>query len=234
MSSSADYDLVMTLSRTGDTPTHRPSLSAAERAYNAISSAILAGDFKEGEFLDEVELSTFVGTSRTPVREALRQLHEQRFIDILPRRGTQVHVISAQELREIYSTRLVLEAHAITEVINCGLGLPPGTDDLIAEMKKHGEERDWVAVAKADQRFHFSFVEHTGNEVLANLYSSLRPRQIRLSTRTISSAPDRLPIIHSEHAALARAVNDKDLDAALSTLASHLRQVPNVMSSFQA
>lgn len=234
MSSIADYDLGMTLNNTGGSAAERPSLSAAERAYIAISNAILAGDFKEGEFLDEKELSARVGTSRTPVREALRQLHEQRFIDILPRRGAQVHVISARELKEIYSTRLVLEAHAIGEIINLGLGVPAGIDELAEAILKHGERGDWVATAEADQRFHAAFVEHTGNEVLASLFDSLRPRQIRLSVRTISTAPDRLSTIHQEHTDLLRAVNNRDFALARATLEAHLSQVPDIMNSFQA
>lgn len=206
--------------------------SAGDRAYEWISHAILTGEFQEGQFLDEVELSHAVGTSRTPVREALHRLQAERFIDILPRRGAQVRVISARELEEVYATRFVIESHAISEIIERNNGAPAPSTSIAETLYEAGQNRRWNDVARNDQRFHSLIVAQAGNGVLSDLYNSLRPRQIRVSVRTISTAPDRLATIHREHLGILECIRQGDTEKALDTLRQHLQPIPSLMRTF--
>lgn len=206
--------------------------SASRRAYEWIKEAILTGDFHEGEFLDEVELSHAVGTSRTPVREALHRLQAERFIDILPRRGAQVRIISARELTEVYATRFVIESHAFKEIIASGRTLPDESTYLANELTRAGLEGRWNDVAQADQQLHSLFVAYAGNDVMSELYNSLQPRQVRLAVRTVTTAPERLETINDEHVSLIEHINAGDLDAAVSELKKHLDHIPSLMSTF--
>ena len=206
--------------------------SAGQRAYEWIRDAILRGDFAEGEFIDEVALSERVNTSRTPVREALQRLQVERYIDLLPRRGAQVRVVTAAEMREIYQARILLESDALRGICRRHAGSPDEAEALLAEMEQAGEARDWNAYARLDYRFHAAIVRHHGNAVIADLYDALQPRQVRLGTRTMMEAPARLPTIESEHRQLVAAMQAHDADTCVSVLSTHLREVPELVDAF--
>ena len=136
--------------------------SARERAYDWIGNAILTGVFTEGEFLDEIALAREVGTSRTPVREALHRLQAERFVELVPRRGAQVRVVNATEMHEIYQARFVIEADAVSRICGRRQGSPSDSRELIEAMEAAARDRDWNQVAQLDQLFHSSIVRHRG------------------------------------------------------------------------
>ncbi len=207
-------------------------LSAGQRAYEWIRDAILRGEFAEGEFIDEVALSEQVNTSRTPVREALQRLQVERYIELLPRRGAQVRVVTAVEMREIYQARFLLESEALRTICARRAGAPESADSLIADMEAAGQARDWNTFAQLDQMFHAAIVRHQRNAVIADLYDTLQPRQVRLGTRTLVEAPGRLITIESEHRELMKAMRAADTDACVSVLRTHLREVPELVDAF--
>lgn len=86
--------------------------SAADRAYEKIRSEILAGAFEAGARLREEELSTTLGMSRTPIREALRRLSAEGIVEFSTNRGAQVTSWSDEELNEIFDLRALLESYA--------------------------------------------------------------------------------------------------------------------------
>lgn len=206
--------------------------SASSRAYEWIRGAILTGVFREGEFLDEVELSNSVGTSRTPVREALHRLQAERFIDILPRRGAQVRMISARELEEVYATRFIIESHAFEEIINNDRGVPARAMEIAEEFYTAGKARRWNDTAQLDQQLHSLLVAHAGNGVMSELYDSLQPRQVRLAVRTVTTAPERLSTIHSEHLAILKNLKEGNRDGAVTAIRRHLDRIPSLMRTF--
>ncbi|MEU0491434.1 GntR family transcriptional regulator [Nocardiopsis changdeensis] len=206
--------------------------SARERAYEWIGEAILSGRYAEGQFLDEVALAGEVGTSRTPVREALHRLQAESFVELVPRRGAQVRVVTSTEMKEIYQARFVIESHAATEICRHRRGAPADARGLIEAMEAAGRERDWNTMARLDQAFHGSIVRHRGNAVLAEMYEAMRPRQVRLSVRTITEAPERLDTIEREHRMIADRLAEHDGEAAVAVLATHLREVPEVVRAF--
>ncbi len=197
-----------------------------------IGAAILAGTFAEGEFLDEAVLAREVGTSRTPVREALHRLQAERFVDLVPRRGAQVRVVTATEMRQIYQARFVIEANAIGKICDRRLGAPPEAPELIEALETAGRNQDWNEFAQLDQRFHSCIVQHQGNAVLAQMYDSLRPRQVRLAVRTITQGPERFPTIEREHRELEAALNAHDASLSTRILNVHLQEVPELVRAF--
>ncbi|RJN31886.1 GntR family transcriptional regulator [Nesterenkonia natronophila] len=222
-------------SQDGDAPRKgaaRPRPSARERAHTWISSAILAGDFAEGEFLDEITLAREVGTSRTPVREAFHRLQAEGFVDLVPRRGAQVRVINARELEEIYQARFLIESEAILRICRKRKGAPERLEELLDGMETAGRKKDWRLSAKLDQEFHLSIVQQQGNDVVSEMYESLGPRHVRLAVRTLVEAPERLPTIQAEHRELANALQSHDGSYGVQVLRKHLRIVPEVVEAF--
>lgn len=208
--------------------------SASQRAYGWIRDAILSGEYAEGEFIDEVALAARVSTSRTPVREALQRLQVERYVDLLPRRGAQVRVVTALEMREIYQARSVLESAALRTICQRQAGVPARARVLIEEMEQAGQVGDWNGFAQLDQQFHAEIVRHQGNAVIAELYDSLQPRQVRLGTRTLVEAPSRLTTIEREHRELVAALDTNDAEASVEVLRRHLREIPELVDAFSA
>lgn len=208
--------------------------SASQRAYGWIRDAILSGEFAEGEFIDEVALAARVNTSRTPVREALQRLQVERYVDLLPRRGAQVRVVTALEMREIYQARFVLESDALRTICQRQAGVPDSARALIEKMEQAGQSHDWNGFAQLDQMFHAEIVRHRRNAVIAELYDSLQPRQVRLGTRTLVEAPARLTTIEHEHRELIAALDRHDADASVEVLRRHLREIPELVDAFSA
>ncbi|WP_193044856.1 GntR family transcriptional regulator [Mycolicibacterium baixiangningiae] len=208
--------------------------SAGQRAYEWIRDAILDGEFAEGEFIDEVALAARVNTSRTPVREALQRLQVERYVDLLPRRGAQVRVVTAAEMREIYQARFVLESDALRRICQRQAGMPESARGLIEEMAQAGRDHDWNRFAQLDQLFHSEIVRHQRNAVIAELYDALQPRQVRLGTRTLVEAPARLATIEREHRELVAALDRNDAEASVDVLRRHLREIPELVDAFSA
>lgn len=206
--------------------------SARERAYEWIVDAILSGVFTEGEFLDEIALAGEVGTSRTPVREALHRLQAERFVELVPRRGAQVRVLNTTEMREVYQARFVIESDAVTKICGRDRGSPPDLRKTLEAMEAAGRARDWNRHAQLDQLFHSSIVHHQGNAVLAEMYDSMRPRHVRLAVRTMTEMPERLETIEREHRELAAALEDNDGPRSVAVLNAHLREVPELIQAF--
>lgn len=210
-----------------------PPLSAPQRAYAWISSAILSGHYAEGEFLDEARLSQDVGTSRTPVREALLRLRAERYVDLVPHRGAQVHVMRPRELREIYQARFVIESDAIDRICRNCKGAPSGASSLLDRMEAAGRDEEWLQFAKMDQQLHSSIVQHQGNSVINEMYEYLGPRHTRLAVRTLTEATWRLETIQSEHRQLLSALEAHDADRGIDVLRRHLREIPEIVGVLQ-
>ncbi len=84
----------------------------SDMAYDYIRKRILNGEFPPGKALMTEWLSTEIGISRTPVRDALRQLESDGLVSIRPRLGASVKQMNVKEFREICDLRLALESHA--------------------------------------------------------------------------------------------------------------------------
>ncbi|MGA9871783.1 MAG: GntR family transcriptional regulator, partial [Rhodococcus sp. (in: high G+C Gram-positive bacteria)] len=159
-------------------------------------------------------------------------LHAERYVDLVPRRGAQVRVTTATELQELYETRLIIESAALTKICRQRRGAPTEAPEILEAMAETGARQEWFDFARLDQKFHYSLVNHGANAVLTDLYSTMRPRHIRLSVRTITEAPDRRETIEREHREIVDALDADDEALAVRTLNSHLRSVPELMHAF--
>jgi GntR family transcriptional regulator of vanillate catabolism len=92
------------MSRTDPHPNH---------CYATLRALVLAGRFEMGERLGEDRLASELGTSRTPVRAALARLVADGYVTYSPHRGHRMKVYSADDVREIYACRAVLESEAV-------------------------------------------------------------------------------------------------------------------------
>lgn len=202
---------------------------ARERVYLYVREQILRGRFAGGSFVEEEAISSAMGVSRTPVREAFHRLEAERFIDLLPRRGALVRQVTAQELLDLYEARRMIEGHAIGRICREEIPLPAEMSDILGELERL-PQGDHFGRIELNRRFHFVMVAAVGNGVLSELYQSLGARQQRVAMTAISTDPSRTVRISREHEALLAALRSWNEAEALAVLEQHLRPVMGVIS----
>ncbi|MEO6828042.1 MAG: GntR family transcriptional regulator [Microbacteriaceae bacterium] len=148
---------------------------AVELAYRSIRSQILSGEQAGGQWLRESELAASIGVSRTPVREALRQLAAEGLVRHERNRGVQVQSWTFADLEDAYTLRSRIEPWG------CGLAAASGQAD-IAELKRLADAMDAVVAAphqdfdvltELNSRFHGTILQASGNERLRAVLASL-------------------------------------------------------------
>src|SRR5512140_2192132 len=87
-------------------------LTLREKIIETIRDAIMSGALKPGEKVAEPELAERFGISRTPIREAFRQLESEGFLVVIPRKGAVVVSFSPKEIEEFYAIKSILEGYA--------------------------------------------------------------------------------------------------------------------------
>lgn len=176
----------------------RNSLSRVEWVYRTLKHSILSNEFYPGYQALEPELAKHLGVSRTPVREALIRLENERLIELIPRRGMRVVPLVPSDMREIYQVLTSLEASAIEALTRRGLD---GAGEALLErdidaMHQALDLDDLSAWAEADERFHQHLVEFSGNARLASIVSSLRDQCRRAQSVTLKLRPRPADSVH--------------------------------------
>lgn len=216
-------------------------------AYDYIRKAILNGEYQPGQPLLEAELAQKTGVSRTPVREALRQLESEGLITIRTNLGAVVKSMSMKEFREMSEVRQALESGA------AGLAALHRSD---ADLKAIGTALDKMAraveaiakdtkesgallkeIIREDIRFHLAILDAAGNDLLKKeilrlhlikrVVSNLHPDMARIQPSTSEKA--KRDIRRGESLASHRKVYDAiykgDALAAKSAMEQHIQEV---------
>jgi len=209
--------------------------SLHDQAVEQIRDLIIEGHLEPGHRIDEAALTTELGISRTPFREALRTLAAEGLIEIRPSRGSRVRKLSTEEVHGL----LELQAHL--ESLAGRLACERATDaeiagllDLHDRMIVLYEARDRLPYYKLNQEFHTRLAEAAGNSVLAETQRSLQARLKRI--RFIGNRrPDFWSAAVHEHAEMAEALRARDGSRLAETMERHLKntwdRVRNVISS---
>ncbi|WP_329240253.1 GntR family transcriptional regulator [Actinoallomurus sp. NBC_01490] len=159
---------------------------AVDRVYERLRSAILAGEYRPAERLGEAELAGLTGSSRTPVREALRRLEVEGLVEVLPHRGARVSEWSREDLEEIYDLRLLLEGFAAmraAERIKAeGVDRMEELCGLIERVAAPGPAQDLDQVTELNAEFHDIVRDAAANARLMTLLNAVV--QVPLVVRT--------------------------------------------------
>jgi len=194
----------------------------SERLRESIEEEIATGKLLPGSRLDEVELATRFGVSRTPIREALRLLLGEGLVETRPQRGAVVAQVTPQRLIEMFEVMAELEAMCAR------LAARRMSDAELAEVEAAHEAcrgsaaaRDADAYFYANERFHYAIYAASHNTFLfeqaAALQRKLRPyRRLQLRVR---NRPQRS---FEEHQAILDALREGDADKAQQSIRSHV------------
>ena len=202
--------------------------SLSSRVFQRIRDDILKGKYKEHDELRENTIGKELGDSRTPVREALRQLELEGLVSIIPNKGAYVTGISPKDVSDIYMIRSMLEglcARWATENI---------TDEQLDEldeimllsefhMKREGGGSA-EQMAELDGKFHAILYEASDSRILSHVLLDFH-KYVQLARKTSVVAEERARKSIREHKQLLRAIRDKDADLAEQLANEHILHV---------
>lgn len=197
--------------------------------FNNIRDAITTGELKQGERLLEKQLSEKIGVSRTPIREALRKLEIEGFVEMIPRKGAMVAVISEKDIGEVLDIRACLEALAARLACqNMTDEILENLENAMKEFETAASENDIDKMAKADTSFHDLIFEASYNNRLVQLIYNLREQIHRFRIVYLNDKKCIRDII-KEHSKLMAAMRLKDSDKAAGVAHTHIVKQKNAV-----
>lgn len=189
-------------------------LTLREKILETIRDDILTGVLKPGGKVPEPELAERFGISRTPIREAFRQLESEGYLTVIPRRGAVVVSFSAADIREFYAIKGILEGfaarHACERLTERELDRLKSVNDRLRTLAESGDVKQFF---KIHNDFHEMFIRASGNDTLFDLIASLVKRFQRLRIASLSY-PGRMLRSVTEHDKIIEAFRSRSVELA--------------------
>ena len=202
--------------------------SLGGRVFQKIREDILNGKYKENDELRENTIGKELGVSRTPVREALRQLELEGLVTIIPNRGAYVTGISHKDIWDIYVIRSMLEGlcarWAVEHITDAQLD--ELEEKILLSEFQMKKESGFSAeqIAALDGRFHSLMYEASGSRILRHVLADFHNY---VQTARLSSvvSEDRARKSIREHRQILRAIRDRDAEMAEQLANEHIMHV---------
>lgn len=203
------------------TTPHR-DMPQGSNAYERLLEELRQGHIGPGTRLREAELAQRFGLSRTPIREALRQLEADGIVVHLPRVGAAVRRLGYAEVMELYEMRAVLEGTASR------LAARAASDIEIAELETlntemAGGEGDAVRVSKLNRQFHLTLLDAAKNRFLIRSMATISRTLMILGPSTLTDVA-RVREAVEEHARLITTIRTRDAEAAERVMRAHIER----------
>lgn len=206
-------------------PNGSTSSTRAEEIRQLLADEIVRGRLPPGLPLEEIELARKFGVSRTPVREAIRQLEATGLAEARPRRGAVVAGVSRERLEEMFHVMLELEALCAKEAARC---MTPRERTALVELHEKGEPialgDDPNAYVRYNLVFHDAIYLGAHNSYLAELTQTVRKR-LAPFRRVQFFGPGRLASSHVEHGKVVEAIARGAPEQAADAMRAHIRVV---------
>ncbi len=202
------------------------------RVFHKLREDILSGKYDDYEELREVAISEEMGVSRTPVREAFRQLELEGLIQIIPNKGAYVTGITEKDVKDIYMIRSLLEglcARWATEHI---------TSEQLEELEEnvylgsfHAQKGHHEQLAQLDNRFHDILYAACHSKMLEHQLKDFHEYVLRVRRKALSNVT-RGKLANEEHAGILEAIKSGDPDKAEQLANRHIiNAYENMMKS---
>lgn len=192
------------------------------KVFNHILEGILSGRFRAGDSLVETTLAKEIGVSRTPVREAIRQLEREGLVHSIPNKGVFVNGLSKKDIEDIYRIRSLNEGIAVRWAAErMDEEQRRQLEETANLMEFYTEKNDMEQVARLDIRFHTLIYEASNSRVLGHILSTLLVyvQQARLGSLKV---PQRAQKALIEHKAILDAIIAGNGDLAEALMKEHI------------
>ncbi|MCR4434657.1 MAG: GntR family transcriptional regulator [Clostridiales bacterium] len=197
--------------------------SLRARVFNQLQNDILNGKYQYGESLIETKLCDELGVSRTPIREAIRQLELEGLVMSIPNKGTIVKGITSKDIEDIWTIRMMIEGLAArwaTEKMT-----PEELEELkeAVELEEFYTQKNGVEqLLKFDSRFHEIMYRASKSNPLMQTLSAFH-HYIRRARSASLCSPGRARKVLEEHKAILQAMMEGDADKAEKLTIEHVR-----------
>lgn len=203
---------------------------STEKAYYKIREMILEGVFQPGDHLSEEQLSTAIGVSRTPIRDALRRLEGDYFVSIRANRGARVRGWDAEDIEDLFQLRAIIEGFAARRAAERAnrqqiLVLFDQINRIDAALSQKPKP-DIDAFLEANNLFHRVVCEASGNGRLSDMVDSLVAQAVVVRTAKGYSIDD-LRRSNFHHKEMADAIAAGDGDLAETVMKTHILTAGN-------
>jgi GntR family transcriptional regulator, rspAB operon transcriptional repressor len=206
---------------------------ARAHVYAALRDAIVAGQLAPGRQISENELAALLGVSRTPIREALQRLSEERLVAIVPQLGTFVTHISEAAVGDAQFVREALECSAIrSTALRARDADLAALEAVIRRQDAAREANDFDAFYVLDDELHHLLCDLSGHEIAWALSQRAKGHLNRIR-RLSMPEPGYMMEMIAEHRAVVAAVAAHDPDEAERTLRHHLRMVLSTLPAIR-
>lgn len=196
---------------------------------------IIKGELTPGQKLNEIELSSHLGISRPPLREAFRVLENEHLVTSIPRKGCYVTQVSMEDCRHIYEAREMIECYAVELLKAQSVGDLPEVAAAVTsaspDLPQHAYENRGEIKGSRNPfpDFHIKLVESTGNLWVIHLYSSISSNLARY--QYMCFVPDILAKVQEEHEQILDYIKRGDYDQAKDLLRSHINSFFKVIEN---
>ncbi|MBR1391289.1 MAG: GntR family transcriptional regulator [Lachnospiraceae bacterium] len=208
------------------------SYSLSGRVFHRLREDILSGRYHANEELREKTIGDELGVSRTPVREALRQLELEGLVKIIPNKGAIVEGISVADIKDIYAIRAHLEGlcagWAATRITEQQLA---ALEENVFLVEFHEAKGNYAQMLELDNRFHDLLYEASGSRMLSQELVNLHHYVERVRKITLSM-PERVIKSNNEHRQIVEALKQHDEDRAEKLANRHIRNAMANMDKY--
>jgi DNA-binding GntR family transcriptional regulator len=195
--------------------------SAPEMIRDGLREAILTGVYDEGQQLRQDELAVQFGTSRIPVREALRQLESEGLVELQVNKGAVVKGLSIEDVLEMLDIRIALECRALKLAIpNMAVEDLDAAESILAEYESSTNPATW---GELNWQFHWTLYLPCQRQRLLALIESNYGHVSRFVRRLVSTAAGKTKP-QQDHADLLRLCKEGDVKSAVALLDKHIEQ----------
>ena len=204
-----------------------------EKAYQKIRDAIINGGLKPGERLIEQKICKDFKIGRSPLRESLRLLQMEGYVDLVPNKGVTIRKISIKELEDIYDIISVLEGYALETAIKyLNRTKLNKLKSIQNDLAKAGRARDYRKWIKLNSQFHNYLVKSNGNKDLYKIIRNLRDKIRRYRYMSIIN-PDAKPKMYIEaHEKILDAISKGNAKQAGEEMRRHVFESKSIVLEF--
>lgn len=199
--------------------------SLSDKAYHEIRRRIVSLELAPGAVIEERQLVAQLGIGRTPVREALRRLAQERLVEVYPRRGMFVTGVDVRELARLSEVREVLEPEAARLAAERATGADrEGLRALQAELEAGGGDQ----LMDLDERIHRAVYRAAHNDLLEATLEQYYVLALRIWSIAVDHAPELEEAIEA-HRSLLEAIQAGDGERAADTMRAHVQNFEQAM-----
>lgn len=195
------------------------------KVFNAIRQSILDGKYKEGDVIRETVIANELNVSRTPVREAIRQLELEGLVNSIPNKETVVAGVSKEDVQDIFMIRNTLEglaarraAERITQTELAEM------EEVLALTEFYINKNDIDHINELDHKFHDIIYNATKSRILKHMLSDFHSYVQKTRKESIAT-PGRAKRLLKEHTDIYNAIKDRDADKVEKLINEHVKNV---------